>query len=660
MNQALKILLIEDNPADVALTQHHLQDAGIKCELKRAGGLFEGIYICLNEEIDLVLLDLTLPDSTGFKTLTTFIERVKTVPVILMTGVFNEIIGNQAVRAGAQDYLVKGQIDGRLLGRSIRYALQRHKEQHRREELLEKLQLSEKLYEEAQALALIGNWQMNIVDNSMIWSDALYHVFEFPINGISPSLSVYLEYVHPEDRHKVTDFFDESTKATRRREISHRLMLSGQKTKYVSLSAQMQLDEVRDVYYLLGVVQDITEKILKELLSPEKLLSRKTGKIREELLADMGFHIRTPLSTIMNLLFLLNEQTTENAEQHELVSDLIISFDDLGGVINNLLNLSILFSEDMKMDANFFHPADTMRNLVKLSKIRCDRVQLQLDVQIDERMPEKISADERKIALLLYNLSALATLNATPQTRLRITSHIEEKYGDTAQMVCELSHGASLAFTKNLQNCYENNHIFNEKEQLPEDKTERLNALAVGIVSKLVSCLQGTLIMTNPTGKIHYFEVRIPINVIRAPKIEHLDKPSSQIRILLVEDHFLNQIATRKLLTSWSEFVTVDIAENGLIAVQKFREYQYDMILMDIQMPIMDGLEATERIRQESATIPIIALTANSTRQEMDACLAKGMNSYLSKPFKPQDLYAHIMAAQGVGIGAHPEALQGH
>jgi CheY-like chemotaxis protein len=152
--------------------------------------------------------------------------------------------------------------------------------------------------------------------------------------------------------------------------------------------------------------------------------------------------------------------------------------------------------------------------------------------------------------------------------------------------------------------------------------------------------------MINPTGKLHYFEISIPVKIIRAPKIEQRDTPSSQLRILLVEDHFLNQIATRKVLTTWSEMVTVDIAENGLVAVQKFREYQYDVILMDIQMPIMDGLEATERIRAESSTIPIIALTANATRLEMEACLAKGMNSYLAKPFKPQDLYAHIMAVQ--------------
>jgi DNA-binding response OmpR family regulator len=239
-SQALHILLVEDNPADAALTEHYLNDAAIRFEVHKADALFEGISICQNKEIDVVLLDLTLPDSQGFKTLTTFLERVKHVPVILMTGINNEIIGNQAVRAGAQDYLVKGQFDGRLLGRAIRYALQRFKEQQRKEETLERLMMTERLYEEAQSLAFIGNWHMNIMDNTMTWSEALYHIFEFPVNGVIPSLSTYMEYVHIEDRHKVSEFFEEAAKGTKRREVSHRLLLAGQKTKYITMSAQTQ------------------------------------------------------------------------------------------------------------------------------------------------------------------------------------------------------------------------------------------------------------------------------------------------------------------------------------------------------------------------------------------------------------------------------------
>ena len=110
----------------------------------------------------------------------------------------------------------------------------------------------------------------------------------------------------------------------------------------------------------------------------------------------------------------------------------------------------------------------------------------------------------------------------------------------------------------------------------------------------------------------------------------------------MAEDHFLNQISTKKVLQSWSSHVKVTIAENGQVAVDLLAENQFDLVLMDIQMPVMNGIEATKVIRK-SYNIPIIALTANASKQEADRCIEVGMNEYLSKPFQPEDLYQKIM-----------------
>jgi len=101
-------------------------------------------------------------------------------------------------------------------------------------------------------------------------------------------------------------------------------------------------------------------------------------------------------------------------------------------------------------------------------------------------------------------------------------------------------------------------------------------------------------------------------------------------------------MGTRKILTNWSSFVSVDIAEDGYVGVEKYREHGYDLILMDIQMPVMTGIEAAKKIRQTS-DVPIIALTANSTKQEQDKCFAVGMNDYLQKPYQPKELQSRIM-----------------
>ena len=108
----------------------------------------------------------------------------------------------------------------------------------------------------------------------------------------------------------------------------------------------------------------------------------------------------------------------------------------------------------------------------------------------------------------------------------------------------------------------------------------------------------------------------------------------------MVEDHVINQIATRKVLTSWSDFLTVDIAADGEEAVDKFHKKEYDLVLMDLQMPVMGGLEATERIRDELnlKELPIIAMTANAMTGDKEKCLIAGMNDYTTKPINPKKL----------------------
>jgi len=127
VNTTLHLLLIEDNPGDARLVSDMLKSSSVRYELYTVPTLFEGVALIENQEITLALLDLSLPDSNGFKTLTSFLQRCPKTPVIIMTGTNNELIGNQAIKAGALDFLVKGQFDSKLLGRAIRYALHRTK-----------------------------------------------------------------------------------------------------------------------------------------------------------------------------------------------------------------------------------------------------------------------------------------------------------------------------------------------------------------------------------------------------------------------------------------------------------------------------------------------------------------------------------------------------
>ncbi|MFT5764916.1 MAG: DNA-binding response OmpR family regulator, partial [Saprospiraceae bacterium] len=336
-NSRTNILVIEDNPGDFNLVKILLKDASVKHDLFHAESYFDGIDVIKNHEISLVLLDLSLPDSTGFKTLSNFLERFPLIPVIVLTGVNNEIVGNQAIKAGAQDFLVKGQFDGKLFGRSIRYSLHRFKTQLQLEATAKNLAISEKRFMEAQEMAHFGNWEMDIVSNTMKWTNEIFRIMGYNPGSINPSLSDYMNYVHIDDRKTVEAFFEKSTKDGQLHKLEHRIIVGGRTIKYVSIQAKVYFENVTNKILLVGALQDITERKLSEQIIIEKNMSSRTSKLKEEALADMSFHIRTPLSSIVNLFYLLENSATSN-QQKEYIDGLKISLDDLSIMTNNLLN----------------------------------------------------------------------------------------------------------------------------------------------------------------------------------------------------------------------------------------------------------------------------------------------------------------------------------
>ena len=287
--QTTHILLIEDNPGDAQLVKIYMKDAAFKYELFLAETLFEVQDIISRQEVDIVLLDLSLPDTQGFKTLNLYLEKVPNVPVIVLTGVNNEIVGYQAVKAGAQDYLVKGQFEGKLLGRSIRYAIQRHKEVQKLEETKRELTINERRIVKAQQLAGFGNWEMDLVSSEMIWTDEIYRIFGFHPGSISTGLSDYVSYVHYEDKETVEQFFDDAMKDGKLKKIEHRIVVDGTSIKWLAVHAQVFCDDMTNRTMLVGGVQDITERKASELQIMEQNINRQTSMLKDEAMQDMSF-----------------------------------------------------------------------------------------------------------------------------------------------------------------------------------------------------------------------------------------------------------------------------------------------------------------------------------------------------------------------------------
>jgi DNA-binding response OmpR family regulator/signal transduction histidine kinase len=642
-----QILIIEDNPGDVDLIREYLKEASIKDEIIHASTFFDGMDAIKSNDISIVLLDLSLPDSSGFKTLSNFLEKQPQVPVIVLTGTNNEIVGNQSIKAGAQDYLVKGQFDGKQLGRSIRYAIQRFKAQQKLEDAAKKLYINESRYLEAQSMANFGNWSMDIVTQKMKWSDEVYRIFNFQPNSISPTYSDYMNYVHLEDKDQVEEFFVKAGKDGKTHKLEHRILIEGKTIKHVIIQAKINFDQLTDKFWLLGGVQDITERKVSEQFIIEKNINQKVSKIKDEALADLSFHIRTPLSSIVNLLFLL-ENTGTSKSQAEYVDGLKTSVDDLSIMVNNLLNFSVLVSEKITLEEEELQIVDFLKSTKRIVNLKGDKTNQTIEFELDENLPEKIIGDQKKLTQLLYNLIDFSSNRTVSNGNIHVQT-IPKDVTDSEMKLCiQVSdNGETLSNARTKELLSTDQLLENYSDEMDDTKKDDLG---MAIVAKLVEIMKGEISIESKDGKGTQFKIELPIKIVKPISLTPGDAPDSPLKILLVEDHFLNQIATKKILTTWTDKITVDIAENGLIAVEKFREHGYDLILMDMQMPVMNGLDSSKKIR-ESSNVPIIALTANASKQEADKCYAVGINAYLTKPFKPQDLYAKIMSLM-VSVGS--------
>lgn len=641
-NKKTCILLIDENEEDIQVLKNILSESSVRYDLVIASGLYNAFDILQQRDIDIVLLELNLKETTGFKTLTAFKEKVTHLPFIVITKVNNEIIGNQSVKAGAQDFLVKWQFDGKLLGRSIRYALQRNKTTQQLEEVAKNLSINEKRFLDAQSMAQFGNFEMDIVNNSMNWTEEIFNIFGLRPFSSQPTLSDYLSYVHIDDKETITNFFDDISESGELNKIEHRIVQEDHTIKHVSLNAKVFYDDITEKILVLGGVQDITERKLNEQLIIEKNISSKASKVKEEALMNMSFHIRTPLASVVNLLFLL-ENSRLNPQQKEYLGDLKTSVDDLSIMVNNLLNFSLLAADQVKLEEREVKLKDLFQSLKRLIQIKADKT----DQSIDFDLPKKISAiaysDAQKVTQIIYNLTDNALKNSDGKEPITFQAKLVKNDTDTAHLWFTIKDPITTLSEKELDKIKEAEKLLEvySEEFTDDDQQDLLN---MAMVSKLTKILDGNLTVENqPEGGIEY-KITLPVRLAKTTPFTSGTRPDAPIKILLVEDHFLNQIATKKVLTTWSEYISVDIAENGLIAVEKYRENGYDIILMDIQMPVMNGFDSAKKIRQFSE-VPIIALTANSSKQEADKCLAVGMTDYLGKPFKPQELYAKIMNA---------------
>ncbi|MBA3704592.1 MAG: response regulator [Bacteroidetes bacterium] len=386
-------------------------------------------------------------------------------------------------------------------------------------------------------------------------------------------------------------------------------------------------------------------KALDELIKAKKLLE-ESMRVKEQFLANMSHEIRTPMNAIVGFTDLLLK-TELTQEQKQYIDAVKTSGENLIVIINDVLDFSKIQSGKISFEKINFRLSQTMSMVTELMLPKSTEKNIKLSMAIDKKIPDRLVGDPTRLNQILINLLGNA-IKFTETGEVKLTVDLLSEMNDEVELKFAVQDTGIGIPKANF------NSIFEEFTQATNATTRKYggSGLGLSIVKQLVE-MQGGKVMVESevgVGSIFSFNLKYKKNIDTGlekvnASLKEDDIPLVKgLKILLVEDNILNQVLAKKVLTNWNW--NVELAENGIIALEKLKEQDFDIVLMDIQLPEMDGYEATRHIRNEFPTpknnIPIMAMTAHAMTGEEEKCRAAGMNGYISKPFDQKVLYNRI------------------
>ena len=370
-------------------------------------------------------------------------------------------------------------------------------------------------------------------------------------------------------------------------------------------------------------------------------------KAKEQFLANISHEIRTPINGIAGMAGLLSQDSSPE-ERETYLNAIKHSAENLKVIINDILDLAAIESGKLRFEKIPFSLHDILPSLIGMFSYQAKEKKILLDYKIDASINRILLGDPVRLNQILINLISNA-VKFTHSGQINVRCSAEQKKKTSCLVKIQvIDTGVGVPADKL-------DTIFESFSQADASVTRKYGGSGLGltIVKQLVELQHGTIEVKSEEHKGSVFIVKIPYTFAKSeglkkaviPKIfsSMAGKKTNDTKVLLVEDNDINRLYAKSILQQWN--CVVDIAENGLVAIEKIKNNSYDVILMDVQMPVMDGYEATRAIRLMDSPMrhaPIVALTANATKTDIGKCLSSGMNDYLPKPFTPDDLYRKI------------------